>query len=220
MGLSVVTGANRGIGLELCRHLKNRGASVAAVCRSRSRELDALDVRVIEGIDVSDDAAAAALAGQIGGERVDLLINNAGILMRESLEDLDLDRIRRQLETNALGPLRVTSALLPNLGPGSKVAIITSRMGSIGDNASGGYYGYRMSKAAVNAAGRSLAHDLETKQIAVVILHPGFVATDMTNHSGSVEPSDAARDLLARIDELTLETTGRFLHANGEQLPW
>ena len=220
MGLSVVTGANRGIGLELCRRLREQGAAVAAVCRSRSSELDALGVRVIDGVDVTDDAGVARLARELGDEPVDLLINNAGILMRESIEDLDFDRVRRQLEANALGPLRVTKALLPKLGPGSKVAIITSRMGSIGDNASGGYYGYRMSKAAVNAAGRSLAHDLEPRRIAVVILHPGFVATDMTNNSGSVAPEDAARDLLARIGELTLEKTGRFLHANGEELPW
>jgi NAD(P)-dependent dehydrogenase (short-subunit alcohol dehydrogenase family) len=220
MGLSIVTGANRGIGLELCRGLKNKGAEVVGVCRGSSKELDALGVRIADGVDVNDDASVAELARKIGAERVDLLINNAGILMRESLDDLDFERIRNQLETNAIAPLRVTRALLPNLGPGSKIAIITSRMGSIADNGSGGYYGYRMSKAAVNAAGKSLSIDLATKQIPVVILHPGFVKTDMTAGAGNIPPQDAARDLLKRIDELTLESTGRFLHANGEALPW
>jgi NAD(P)-dependent dehydrogenase (short-subunit alcohol dehydrogenase family) len=93
-------------------------------------------------------------------------------------------------------------------------------MGSIGDNTSGGSYGYRMSKSAVNAAGVSLAHDLGGRGVAVVILHPGYVKTDMTHGSGNVTPAESARDLLKRIDALTLETTGRFLHANGEQLPW
>ncbi len=114
----------------------------------------------------------------------------------------------------------MTTTLLDNLGEGSKVAIITSRMGSIGDNTSGSRYGYRMSKAAVNIAGVSLAHDLREREIAVAILHPGFVRTGMTNHSGNIDPPEAARGLLARIDELTLETSGGFWHANGERLPW
>jgi len=115
----------------------------------------------------------------------------------------------------------VTSALLPRLGPGAKVALVTSRMGSIDDNSSGGAYGYRMSKAALNMAGKSLSADLRGRGIAVAILHPGMVNTDMIGgHGGQVEPAEAARGLLARIDELTLETSGGFWHANGQQLPW
>lgn len=220
MGISVVTGANRGIGLELCRQLNDRGADVVGVCRKKSPELAAVGVRVIEGIDVSDDDSVALLGEKLGGEKIDLLINNAGILLRESLDDMSFDRIREQFEVNSLGPLRVTMTLLDRLESGSKVAIITSRMGSIADNTSGGRYGYRMSKAAVNAAGKSLAHDLKERGVAVAILHPGFVATDMTGRAGNVDPADAAADLLARIDELTLERTGRFLHAKGEELPW
>lgn len=220
MGISVVTGANRGIGLELCRQLKERNADVVGVCRKKSPELEALGVRIIEGIDVGDDESVTLLPEKIGGEKVDLLINNAGILLRESLEDMSFERIRAQFEVNSLGPLRVTMALLDNLAPGAKVAIVTSRMGSIGDNTSGGRYGYRMSKAAVNAAGKSLAHDLAEREVAVTILHPGFVATDMTGRAGNVPPAEAAADLLARIDELTMQTSGRFLHAKGEELPW
>jgi len=216
----VVTGANRGIGFELCKQLVGRGDEVVALCRQGSSELEALDVRIEEGIDVADDAVSSTLAERLRGVEVDVVINNAGILSREALGDLDCDRMRRQFEVNSLGPLRVTTALLDNFREGSKVAIVTSRMGSIGDNTSGGRYGYRMSKAAVNAAGVSLAHDLRERGVAVVILHPGFVRTDMTGHNGLVDPPESAAGLLARIDELTIETSGRFLHMNGDTLPW
>src|SRR4029079_17985726 len=129
----------------------------------------------------------------------------------DSLDGVETDSIRIQLEVNALAPLLVTKALLPCMKSGAKVALITSRMGSIGDNTSGGYYGYRMSKAALNAAGMSLAHDLKPRGIAVVMLHPGAVRTGMTGGHGQIEAKDAVRGLLARIDELKLETTGRFL---------
>ncbi len=220
MATALVTGTNRGIGLELSRQLKERGHDVVAVCRRASGELKQLGVRIEAGIDVTSDTDVTALQKRLAGLQIDILVNGAGILTRESLDELDFDRIRRQFEVNALGPLRVTTTLLDNLGEGSKVAIITSRMGSLGDNTSGGRYGYRMSKAAVNMAGVSLAHDLRDRGIAVAILHPGFVRTDMTNHSGDIDPPEAARGLLARIDELTLKTSGGFWHANGERLPW
>jgi NAD(P)-dependent dehydrogenase (short-subunit alcohol dehydrogenase family) len=149
------------------------------------------------------------------------LINNAGILVwGDRLGALDVAGIRRQFEVNGLAPLRVTDALRPRLGRGAKVALITSRMGSIGDNSSGGGYGYRMSKAALNMAGVSLAHDMKESGVAVAILHPGMVKTDMVKDHGQVEPADAAASLLARIDALTMETSGGFWHANGERLPW
>lgn len=224
MATALVTGANRGIGLELCRLLAERGYAVIAACRESSPELDALagkgGVEVVPGVDVTSDEAARRLVERVGDRQIDLLINNAGILSREGLDALDFDAIRRQFEVNALGPLRVTRALLPRLGRGAKVAIVTSRMGSIADNTSGGYYGYRMSKAAVNMAGVSLAHDLRDRGIAVLIVHPGFVRTRMTHQMGNVEPSDAAAGILARIDELSLETTGTFRHADGSPLPW
>ena len=220
MGVSVVTGANRGIGLELTRQLKARGASVVAVCRKRSPELDALGVRVESGVDVTEPAAWSKLAERLARDEIDLLVQNAGILLPDSLESVELDKVRAQLELNAVAPLFLTRALVPRLRTGAKVALITSRMGSIGDNSSGGYYGYRMSKAALNAAGVSLAHDLKPRGIAVVILHPGSVRTEMTRGQGMIEVEEAARGLLQRIDELRLETTGRFLHQNGEVLPW
>lgn len=220
MATALVTGANRGIGLELARQLRERGDTVIAACRSASDELRSLDVEVVEEVDVTSDDAVAHLAHAVGDRTVDVLVNNAGVLSKETLDDLDFDRIRRQFEVNSLGPLRVTSALLPKMSRGSKVAIITSRMGSIDDNGSGGSYGYRMSKAAVNMAGVSLAHDLRPAGVAVALLHPGYVKTDMTNNQGNVAPEEAARGLIARIDELSLDESGGFWHQNGEQLPW
>jgi NAD(P)-dependent dehydrogenase (short-subunit alcohol dehydrogenase family) len=220
MATILITGANRGIGLELTRQLTARGDHVLAVCRTPSDELSQTGADIVEGVDVTSDDDVAKLVDRVGDAPVDVLILNSGVLAHESLDDLDFDGIRHQLEVNALGPLRVTAALRHRLGKGSKVAIITSRMGSIADNGSGGYYGYRMSKAAVNMAGVSLAHDLRDQGVAVCILHPGFVRTRMTGNQGAVEPADAAKGLIARVDELTMERTGEFRHANGDALPW
>ncbi|MFM8659776.1 MAG: SDR family NAD(P)-dependent oxidoreductase, partial [Cyanobium sp.] len=145
----------------------------------------------------------------------------AGILESMGLEDLDAEAIRRQFEVNALAPLLLVRALLEQLPRGAKVALMTSRMGSIDDNSSGGSYGYRMSKVALNIAGKSLAIDLQPRGIAVAILHPGLVRTRMIafNPNG-ISPAESVRGLLARIDALTLETSGSFWHANGQMLPW
>ncbi len=215
----LITGANRGIGLELCRQLADRGDDVIAVCRVAGKQLSALNLRVIEGVDVSDTESIRGLQNQAGIDGLDWLINNAGILSVESLESLDFEAMERQFRVNALGPLRVTAALLPKLGPGSKVGIITSRMGSVEDNTSGGYYGYRMSKAAVNMAGMSLARDLEERRIAVALLHPGMVATDMTGGRG-VTAEHSAGGLIERMDALAMTDSGSFWHAEGERLPW
>ena len=219
MGKVFVSGANRGIGLELCRQLVGRGDTVTAVCRTSSEPLDELELRVIEGVDVADSKSVAELAGKLEGQEFDWLINNAGILASDSLGDLNYDDIERQFRVNAMGPLRVTQALIGNLGRGSKVGIITSRMGSLDDNTSGGYYGYRMSKAAVNIAGVSLARDLQDQEIAVGLLHPGMVATDMTGNNG-VPVSQSAAGLIQRMDELNMSNSGSFWHAEGQTLPW
>ncbi len=220
MSTVVITGANRGIGLELARQFHQRGDGVIAVVREASLPLQDLGVRVEAGIDVTDGASIDKLVGRLDDVTIDVLINNAGILSAEALPNIDFDAVRRQLEVNAMGPLRVTQALVPKLAADAKVAIITSRMGSIEDNTSGGMYGYRMSKAAVNAAGRSLAHDLRAKGIAVQLLHPGFVKTDMTGGNGNVTADVSAADLIRRIDELDLDASGTFRHANGEMLSW
>jgi NAD(P)-dependent dehydrogenase (short-subunit alcohol dehydrogenase family) len=221
MTLSVVTGANRGIGLALCAELVKRGHHVVAACRSSSPELAKLGVEVVEGVDVATDAGIAALVKAVGDRSIDLLVNNAGILVwGDQLGALNVEGIRKQFEVNALAPLRLTDALRDRLPKGAKVALITSRMGSIDDNTSGARYGYRMSKAALNMAGKSLGVDLKPRGVAVAILHPGMVKTDMIGGNGQVEPADAAKGLLARIDDLTLATSGGFWHMNGERLPW
>jgi NAD(P)-dependent dehydrogenase (short-subunit alcohol dehydrogenase family) len=184
--------------------------------------LKATGVDVQEGVDVTSASSLADLAERLRGNRIDLLINNAGLLRQSSLEGIEseLQDWRDQFEVNSLGPIRVTSVLRNHLNDGGKVAIITSRMGSIADNTSGGAYAYRMSKAAVNAAGVSLANEFRDRGIAVGLLHPGYVKTGMTGNTGHVDADEAAAMLLERIDELDMGLSGSFRHANGDHLPW
>jgi len=219
MSRVVITGANRGIGLELARQFTDRGDEVIALVRSPSAALVDLNVEIIDGVDLSSDDLSVA-ADRLGDTTIDVLLNNAGVLERTGLEDLNLPAMRRQFEVNALGPLKVTSALSSQLIAGSKVAHVTSRMGSVEDNSSGSHYGYRMSKAALNMAAKSMAVDLASREISVCVLHPGYVRTDMTGHNGLIDAHESAQGLIARIDELTLETSGGFWHQNGERLPW
>lgn len=221
MSTWVVTGANRGIGLEMCRQLHARKENVIAACRTTSPELDALGVKVVAGVEMTSDDAPKAIEKALGdGARIDVLLLNAGVLVPDALEALDFEAMRKQYDVNALGPLRMTKGLLSRLAKGSKIALVSSRAGSIGDNGSGGLYGYRMSKAALNMAGMSLTHDLAPKGIMVTLLHPGFIRTGMTGGAGNDDPPVAVKGLLARIDALTPETSGTFVHANGEALPW
>jgi len=217
---AVITGANRGIGLELARHFASQDYSIIGVCRESSAELDAVARSVIDGIDVTSEADVRTLVDRLGETTIDLLINNAGLLQDEKLGSIDFDSIRTQMEINAYAPLRVAEALVSQIPEGGKIVNITSRMGSIADNDSGGRYGYRASKAALNAFGRSLAMDLRPRGIAVAQLHPGYVQTRMVNFGGLITPQEAAKGLAARIDGLTLANTGSFWHSNGEELPW
>ena len=219
MTTTLVTGCNRGIGLELVRQLRQRGDDVIAVCRRPSDALVATGAQVIDGIDVADGNAVAALRQRLGDTPIDILINNAGILRHDTFGAIDYDEMLEQYRVNALGPLRVTEALAGNLHEGSRVAIVTSRVGSIDDNGSGGNWGYRASKTAVNMIGTNLMHALKPRGIAVALLHPGLVATEMTNMNG-ISPEDSARGLITRIDELSLENSGTFWHAEGYVLPW
>jgi NAD(P)-dependent dehydrogenase (short-subunit alcohol dehydrogenase family) len=217
----IVTGSNRGIGLEMCRQLHARGEAVFAACRARSKELDAVGCTVVEGVDVSSDEAGPTIEKALGeGASIDVLLHNAGILRRDDLTALDLESVRTQFEVNTLGPLRLTMQLLKRLKKGSKIGLVSSRAGSIGDGPSGGLYGYRMSKAALNMAGANLAHDLSGAGILVAVLHPGFIRTEMTGGAGNDDPPVAAKGLLMRMDELSPERSGRFFHANGTELPW
>ena len=224
----VITGANRGIGLELVKLYRELNYTVIGICRESSEELDDLADMVVSDIDVrSEDSIAmvaevlaSTLISSDSGQKIDILINNAGVFMNETLEEMDFDSIQTQLEINAVAPLRITHAFQSMLWEGSKAAMITSRMGSVSDNGSGAYYGYRASKAALNAFGKSLAIDLKPKGVAVALLHPGFVQTRMVGFNGDISPAEAAAGLAQRIEELNLDNTGSFWHSNGELLPW
>jgi NAD(P)-dependent dehydrogenase (short-subunit alcohol dehydrogenase family) len=215
----LVTGCNRGIGLQLAGQFAERGDAVIGVCRQAGTELENLGVELITGIDVTDGESVGRLKEALGGRRIDVVVNNAGILRPDLLGEIDYQDMLEQFRVNALGPLRVTEALLDNLDRGSKVVIITSRVGSIEDNSSGGYYGYRASKTAVNMIGTNLKHDLAPRGIAVGLLHPGLVATEMTGGQG-IDPADSARGLIERMDELDQDNSGGFWHAEGYRLPW
>ncbi|MCB0364610.1 MAG: SDR family oxidoreductase [Bdellovibrionaceae bacterium] len=216
----LVTGANRGIGLEFCRQYQADGWEVTAVCRGSSPALRELGVRIIEEVDVSSPDQLKKLAQQLSAQTFDVLINNAGVWSEETLGEVTVPEWSRVMAVNGLGPILVTQALLANLSSGSKIAMVTSRMGSIEDNTMGGYYAYRMSKAALNAGAKSLALDLKNQGIAVVILHPGYVITDMTNRLGDLTPQQSVTGMRQRIEELTMATSGGFFHTNGEKLPW
>lgn len=219
MATVLVTGANRGIGLALCRDFVDRGDTVIATCRSSSDELETLGVET-HSLDVTDSNSIRTLSKALGSRSIDILVNNAGVLLRDSLQELDFQGMETQFQVNTLGPLRVTQGLLSHLSSGSKVVIVTSRMGSMADNTSGRSYGYRVSKAAVNMVGTNLAQDLAPEGIAVLLLHPGYVRTGMTGGRGNWEAHEASRAMVARIDELTLKQSGSFWHAEGQQIPW
>ena len=221
MATWLVTGASRGIGLDLVRQVHARADDVIATCRTRTPELDAVGCRVVDGIDVGSDDVGAALLEALGDvQPVDVVVNNAGLARWDTLETIDVDAAREELEVNALGPLRVTLALLPRLVPGAKIALISSKAGSIGDGPSGRNYGYRMSKAALNMLGANLAADLAPRGIHVGVFHPGFVRTEMTRGGGNIDPPESAAGLIRQIDALDASRSGRFFHADGSEVAW
>ena len=223
----LVTGASRGIGLEFVRTYLGRGASVIAAARNptTASELQQLgeqypdQLRLMQ-LDVKDERSVELLDGAIGNTPIDLLINNAGILHVETLENMDFSSVLEQFRVNALGALQVTQALLGNFSDGARIVNMTSRMGSLDDNTSGGYYGYRMSKAALNMATRSLAVDLKGRNITVIAMHPGMVQTDMTRGFGMMTPAESVASMVEIIEKLTPAQSGQFLHYQGTTLPW
>ena len=226
----VITGAGRGIGLELTRQYLARGDAVDAAVRdpARATELQALragsaGVLRVQALDVRSDASVASYAEALPPGPVDLLINNAGVMGELSgLEGLDFDDVRETFEVNAIGPLRLVRALLPRLRDSGvrKIAHITSKMGSIDDNTSGGAYGYRMSKAALNMASRSLSIDLGRDGIMSVVLNPGWVQTDMGGRGAPTPVEASVEGLIAQIDALTPDRSGRFFDFRGAEVPW
>jgi NAD(P)-dependent dehydrogenase (short-subunit alcohol dehydrogenase family) len=220
----VITAANRGLGLEFARQLAARGERVIATAREpeTATALNKLDVQV-EQLDVTDPDSVARFGDTLAAEPVDVLINNAGVGVRSrSLERVDFDDMLHFFDVNAVGPLRVTRALLPGLraGSGKKIVNITSRMGSIDDNTSGGAYEYRASKAALNMVTRSLALDYAGEGFVCVVLHPGWVQTDMGGSGAPVKPEDSISGMLRIIGRLSPEYNGEFLDFTGASLPW
>lgn len=227
----LITGANRGLGLEFTRQYAADGWQVIAACRDpqAAKDLQALAagsggrIRVI-AMNVADTASVKAAAAVLAGEAIDILLNNAGVgsPAGKTLGSLDYEAWLKVLDVNALGPARVVEALVENVAKGERKLIltITSRMGSIDDNTSGGSYPYRSSKAAVNMVVKSLSLDLASRGIACVLLHPGWVRTDMGGSSGKLSPAESIGELRKLIAKLGPKDSGRFYDYDGGEIPW
>ena len=226
----LVTGANRGLGLEFSRQYAAEGWQVFAACRSpdKAGELKKLEadsggrVRVLP-MDVMDTTSVKAAAGVVGKEAIDLLLNNAGVMgPRERLGDLDYAAWARVLDANTLGPVRVVEAFLANVAKSGqkKIVTITSGMGSLADNTSGGSYAYRSSKAAVNMVVRSLALDLAPRGITCIVMNPGWVRTDMGGPRGTISPAESIKAMRSVIADLRPDDSGKFLNYTGKPYPW
>jgi len=227
----VVTGANRGLGLEFARQYAAAGWQVIATCRApdAATELQKLAaesggrVRVL-GMNVTDPKSVRSAAAALKGEAIDLLLNNAGVggPPGQQLGNLDYDAWARVLDTNTLGPMRVVEALRENVAQSKlkRIVTITSAMGSIEDNASGGRYAYRSSKAAVNMVMKSLSIDLAPRGITCVVVHPGWVRTDMGGPDGKITPAESVRALRSLIDAIKPEDSGKFFNYDGKPYPW
>lgn len=225
----LVTGTNRGIGLEFVRQLVARGDHVLATARDldRAPQLRALAAShahlELVACDVAEPATLIAIEQALGSGALDVVINNAAVMGgMTSLEHLDLADARRTFDVNALGPLAVVKAALPALlrGPTRHITAITSGMGSIGDNTSGGAYAYRMSKAALNMAYRSMSIDLADRGFTCVVMNPGWVQTDMGGHAAPTPVALSVEKMLARFDGLTRADNGRFLDYKGGEIEW
>ncbi|MGA2552719.1 MAG: SDR family oxidoreductase [Burkholderiaceae bacterium] len=223
---TLIVGADKGIARAICLQLHSRGDRVIAACLGDGEVYRGTGIDPIAGVDVTSEAGVGSLVKGLRARKatLDWVFHVAGVLGLDELGKIDYSDMRRQFEINTLGPLRVVEACIPLVGPGSKIGIVTSRVGSLNDNGSGAMYAYRVSKAGANMVALNLHHDLRKRGIAVVALHPGMVATDLTkDYPGDfnyIQPEEAARGLIARMDELSVESSGQFRHANGGTLPW
>jgi NAD(P)-dependent dehydrogenase (short-subunit alcohol dehydrogenase family) len=219
----VITGANRGIGLELARQFLARGDSVVAGVRDPGAATELRELKgslEIAACDIANEASVAAFAKGVSGP-VDAIVNNAGIMGKRAagLSELEMADLLATYDTNALGPLRVTRAFVPHLkqGAGKKVLSVSTGMASVADNTSGGAWGYRMSKAGLNMATKNLAHELRSLGVTAVAVNPGWVQTDMGGSSAPMKVEESARRLIAILDSLTPEQSGRFLNHDGSE---
>jgi len=226
MPTALVTGSNRGIGLEFVRQYAADGWRVLAACRNprAAKELAAIsgDVK-LHKLDVADDSQVRALAKSLAGEPIDLLLNNAGVGGPDTeFGKTPADAWLEVFRVNTIAPLHVAEQFIGNLEAGRRRLIvnITSRMGSIADNGSGGSYIYRTSKAALNMVAKSMAQDLKGRRMIVVVFHPGWVKTDMGGRSAPVTPQASVAGMRAKIDALTPADSGKFFNYDGGPLPW
>lgn len=218
----LVTGANRGIGLEFARQYAADRWRVVAAVRGDGGDLARLlgEVR-IETLDMRDFAALEAFPARLGGEPLDLFIANAGISAAKRIDSAaEAETWQEVHAVNAVAPTLLARALLPNLlAARGKMAAVSSRMGSIADS-SGGYIAYRASKAALNAAWRALALELEGQPVSLVLLHPGWVQTDMGGAGAPLPPQDSVRGMRRVIEKLSPSRSGCFLDHRGQTVPW
>jgi len=227
MATVLITGANRGIGLEFARQYAADGWRVIAACRNPKR---AGDLEHVNGdaslvtLDVNDPESVDKLAAELGDAPIDVLINNAGVYLDRggTLDDIDFDDWATTFAVNTLAPIRVARALAGKVERSKRklMVFLSSQMGSVGENTSGGSYAYRSSKAALNAAVKSLAIDLKPRGITCAVLHPGWVRTDMGGKNATLDVRDSVHGMRRVIEELKPERTGSFLRYNGEAVPW
>lgn len=227
---AVVTGANRGIGLEFCKQLSERGYCVIAVCRNSSDSLESIPCTVIDGIDVTNDSDIKKMAEKIHNQNIDLLINNAAIGLDDSFWDASRASLVSQFDTNAVSPFLLTMALQNNLSDNAKVIMITSRMGSLSTVQSKNgifgesYVGYSVSKTALNMFVSKMAIAFKQKKdksnISVLALHPGYVKTAMTDYLGDINTETSVKGMLEQIDKLSPATSGTFVQYDGTPIEW
>lgn len=227
----LITGANRGLGLGFCKMYSEKGWEVIACCRKPSQSSDLLglaqhyDAMRIEGLDVSNFDHIDNLSKKLSGLSIDVLINNAGVYEDRrgyGFGQLDYPTWLHSLRVNTLAPVKMAESFLPQIKNGSKKLIvsISSLMGSISDNGSGGSLFYRSSKAALNAVMKSLSIDLKDHGIGILILHPGWVQTDMGGTNALIDTKTSVEGMCSVIDDFKLSQTGSFISFDGKTLPW
>lgn len=217
MRRTVITGVSRGIGRELAAQSAAQGHEVFGTVREAGEGIGG--VTIIPGIELTDRSSIDSLSARVGPQTVDLLINNAAIFEPDDWQEFDPATARRQFEINALAPIEVTRSFLPLMKPGSKIAMISSQSASIGNARLDDNISYRMSKVALNMAGRVLANALHERNIPLVMIHPGSVVTRM-NPEGDISASSSAQKILATIARIDMSVTGTFMNADGDLLPW
>ena len=223
----MITGANRGIGLEFVRQYAALGWQVIATCRNPIGVGDLAKVEgniEVHGLDVTDQYSIARLAKDLDGIAIDLLLNSAGIFgpRNYTFNDIDYSEWMKVFDTNIFSPLKICSAFLPHVLKSNqkKMVTVSSIMGSIGKNTGGGNYIYKSSKAAVNQVMKCLANDLLEKKVAIRLLHPGWVKTDMGGDGADITAEVSVSGMRSVIDDLNIQSTGSFYNYDGSIIPW